>query len=81
MESWTSQPVRPSYGCSLWKAIRAGLDSFNRFVDFGVGDDRWIRFTHDGWDVDMNLASLNPQLFQKATNKDACYGVKLQRDT
>ncbi len=48
MESWTSQPVRPSYGCSLWKVSRAGLDSFNRFVDFGVGDSRWIRFMHDG---------------------------------
>lgn len=36
--SWTSQPVKHSYGCCNWKAIRAGWNSFTGFVGFSLGD-------------------------------------------
>lgn len=36
--SWASQPVKHSYGCCNWKAIRAGWNSFTGFVGFKLGD-------------------------------------------
>lgn len=61
---WLLQPVFHSYGFVVWKAIREGWESFVRFVGYGVGDGRQIRFWHDAWCVDRNLASLYLESFQ-----------------
>ncbi len=52
------------------KAIRVGWDSFSRFVGF-IGDGRTVRFWHDMWCAESDLAFLFLEPFQLAANKDA----------
>jgi hypothetical protein len=35
---WTSEAVRRSHSCSLWRSIRMGQERFPAFVVFRVGD-------------------------------------------
>jgi hypothetical protein len=41
---WTSRQCRGPYGCSLWKGIRAGWDSFLPYVRFAIGDGTRVCF-------------------------------------
>lgn len=42
-----------------------------RLIGFWVGDGRKIRFWHDAWYADSNLASLFPELYQIVSHKNA----------
>lgn len=47
------------------------MDYFLRFVGFGLGDGRKVRFWEDVWLSNRRLASLYLVLFQLALNKEA----------
>ena len=59
------------FGKGIYKAIQVGWHSFCRFIGFWVGDGRRIRFWHDTWCADANLAFLFPELYQIVSNKNA----------
>uniref|UniRef100_A0A2N9GEX2 Reverse transcriptase domain-containing protein n=1 Tax=Fagus sylvatica TaxID=28930 RepID=A0A2N9GEX2_FAGSY len=60
-----------SHGVGLWKFIRAGWDTFSRFVKFKVGDGSRIRLWDDVWCIDVPLKEAFPGLYCLACIKDA----------
>jgi hypothetical protein len=55
----------------LWKFIRAGWDTFSRFVKFKVGDGSRIQLWDDVWCNDVPLKEAFPGLYCLACIKDA----------
>uniref|UniRef100_A0A2N9IUI4 Reverse transcriptase domain-containing protein n=1 Tax=Fagus sylvatica TaxID=28930 RepID=A0A2N9IUI4_FAGSY len=68
---WMSKNSRGSHGVGLWKFIRAGWDTFSRFVKFKVGDGSRIRLWDDVWCIDVPLKEAFPGLYCLACIKDA----------
>jgi hypothetical protein len=68
---WMSKIPRGSHGVGLWKFIRAGWDTFSRFVKFQVGDGSCIWLWEDVWCIDEPLKEAFPSLYRLACVKDA----------
>uniref|UniRef100_A0A2N9FZM9 Reverse transcriptase domain-containing protein n=1 Tax=Fagus sylvatica TaxID=28930 RepID=A0A2N9FZM9_FAGSY len=68
---WMSKNSRGLHGVGLWKFIRAGWDTFSRFVKFKVGDGSRIRLWDDVWCIDVPLNEAFPGLYCLACIKDA----------
>uniref|UniRef100_A0A2N9HT72 Reverse transcriptase zinc-binding domain-containing protein n=1 Tax=Fagus sylvatica TaxID=28930 RepID=A0A2N9HT72_FAGSY len=68
---WMSKNSRGSHGVGLWKFIRAGWDTFSRFVKFKVGDGSRIRLWDDVWCIDVPLNEAFLGLYCLACIKDA----------
>ena len=47
------------------------MEFLRRLIGFWVGDGRKIRFWHDTWYADSNLASLFLELYQIVSHKNA----------
>ena len=67
---WMSNNPRGSHGVGLWKFIRAGWDTFFRFVQIRVGDGSRTRFWDDVWCLDVPLKEAFPGLYRLACIKD-----------
>ena len=69
---WSTRVCRRAHGCSLWRSISEGWESFSKYFSFVVGDGSCILFWHDKWTMDNSLKTLYPQLFVCLANKEAC---------
>lgn len=72
-----SQPSRGTHGCSLWKGICAGWESFSSHVTFEVGVGTQIHFWHDRWCGNLSLKDVFSDLFSCTIDKDALVTLAL----
>jgi len=68
---WYPSRSNGSYGCSLWRYISEGWESFFRHFSFEVGDGTTISFWHNQWNQEGLLIDLFPSLFALAQDREA----------
>ena len=68
---WFPSSQRGNYGCSLWRYIFKGWESFCPYFSFEVGNSSTISFWHNHWCRDRPLKNLFPDLFNLAVDRNA----------
>ena len=68
---WLPSSPRANYGCSLWRYISKGWESFRPHFSFEVGDGSTISFWHNCWCGDRPLKLLFLDLFNLAADTNA----------
>jgi len=68
---WLPSSPRANYGCSLWRYISKGWESFRPHFSFEVGDGSTISFWHNCWCGDRPLKLLFPDLFNLVADRNA----------
>uniref|UniRef100_A0A2N9FC99 Reverse transcriptase domain-containing protein n=1 Tax=Fagus sylvatica TaxID=28930 RepID=A0A2N9FC99_FAGSY len=66
---WTSNTLRGSYGCSLWKHIRMGWEDFSMHIHLEVGSGSRVSLWHDKWCSDRPLKEIFPRLYDCSLNQ------------
>jgi len=68
---WFPSRSYGSYGCSLWRYIVKGWESFFPHFSFEVGEGTTISFWHNQWNREGLLKNLFPSLFALAQDREA----------
>lgn len=66
---WVSRKLVGLVGCSIWKGIFGGMDSFLRFNWYKVNNGESVQFWTDPWCSDVPLNHLVPTFFSLAECK------------
>uniref|UniRef100_A0A2N9FDH1 Reverse transcriptase domain-containing protein n=1 Tax=Fagus sylvatica TaxID=28930 RepID=A0A2N9FDH1_FAGSY len=74
---WMTKIPKGTHGCSLWKGIFSGWDSFHQQVELVAGLGNRIRFWHDIWCGDAPLKALFPLLFACSTDQSTYIDSRL----
>lgn len=68
---WCTGDVRGTYGCEMWKSIRARVEKFFGQVAYAVGEGHCIRFWYYSWSGNPPLKDMFPNLFARSRSKEA----------
>lgn len=68
---WSTHKVTQPYGISLRKFIRAGWETFSRFLTYTVGDGTRFKFWHDPWCGTQPLKATFLELYRLSCHLDA----------